>query len=157
MDWRYIWGTQFYWLCDMKTTYKNLFYTGPIHTLRFWYQEMLAYDISYIHWSHKMMVNVDYLSRIHDQLVKQHVLMAESLSLANMQYHPYVYTLHTLKTLFDCGKSTMKMSWYRGIVIDTNTLRVLYQQLGIGNLKILGLIILKKGIKTCARCNRISS
>ena len=33
---RYLWGAHFYWLCDMKTTYKIMYYTGLIHILRRW-------------------------------------------------------------------------------------------------------------------------
>ena len=40
---RYLLGTHFYWLCDMKTTNRTMHYTGPIHILRRWCQELLAY------------------------------------------------------------------------------------------------------------------
>ena len=33
MEKRYLWGTHFYWLCDMKTTNNIMNYTGPIHIL----------------------------------------------------------------------------------------------------------------------------
>ena len=35
---RYLWGTYFFWLCNMRTMY-----TGPIHILQQWCQELLAY------------------------------------------------------------------------------------------------------------------
>ena len=51
----YFWGTHFYWLCDMKTMYKILSYDGPIHTLRRWTQELLAYSFICVHRPNTMM------------------------------------------------------------------------------------------------------
>ena len=55
---RYLWGTNFFWLCDMKTTYKIMHYTGPTHTLRRWCQELLAHNFSCVHRSHNMMIEI---------------------------------------------------------------------------------------------------
>ena len=60
----------FYCLCDMKTTYKIMHCIELIHILRRWCQELLAYNISCIHRNHLMMADVNYLSRIHNELRK---------------------------------------------------------------------------------------
>ena len=80
MEKRYLWGTHFFWLCDMKTTYKIVYYTGPIHILRRWCQELLAYNFSCIHRGHDMMQDVDYLSCIKNNLIKAHLLIRDQLS-----------------------------------------------------------------------------
>ena len=41
---KYLWGTQFYWLCDCIAVKKVLEYNGSIHQLKRWYQELLAYE-----------------------------------------------------------------------------------------------------------------
>ena len=44
-----LWGSYFYWLCDMKTTYKIMHYTGYIHILRRWYKDLIVCNFSCIH------------------------------------------------------------------------------------------------------------
>ena len=80
----------------MKTTYKIMHYTGPIHVLRRWYQELLAYNFVCVHRSYLMMVGVDYLSRIHNDLIKSHVLIANQLSLSDRSARPGAYTMEML-------------------------------------------------------------
>ena len=69
----YFWGRHFYWLCDMKTVYKALTYDGPIHVIRRWSQELLAYKFTCVHRPNSMMQDVDALSRYHDPLVAKHL------------------------------------------------------------------------------------
>ena len=87
----------FYWLCDMKPTYRIMHYTGPIHILRRWCQELLAYNFSCIHRSPSMMVDVDYLSRMHNKLIKSHVSIATRLSLVDRATRPEAYSETILK------------------------------------------------------------
>ena len=92
----------------MKTTYKILHYQGPIHVLRRWCQELLAYSFSCIHRSHTMMIDVDYLSRMHDKLVKNHTMLANAWSLADRAALPCVYKSTTLEMLLSKGKYSTK-------------------------------------------------
>ena len=105
---RHLWGAHFYWLCDMKTKYKILNYQGPIHVLRRWCQELLAYSFSCIHRSHTMMVDVDYLSRMHDNLFKKHTLLANAWSLVDRAAHPCAYKSATFDLLLSKGKYSSK-------------------------------------------------
>ena len=57
----YLWGCKFYCMCDMKSLYKILDYDGPIHSLRRWSQELLAYNFETIHRPATMMKDVDAL------------------------------------------------------------------------------------------------
>ena len=104
MEKRYLWGIHFWWLCDMKTTYKILHYNGPIHILCCWCQELLSYNFSCIHRSRLMMVDVDYLSRMHNSLVKNHVLFANSVALSNRLSRPDAYEESALATMIDKGR-----------------------------------------------------
>ena len=80
----------------MKTTYKIMHYTEPIHILRRWYQELLAYNLLCIHRSHLIMVDVDYLSRMHKKLIKTHVFIANRLSLVDRETRPEAYSNNIL-------------------------------------------------------------
>ena len=99
MEKRYLWGSHFYWLCDMKTTYKIMHYTGPIHIMRRWCQELLAYSFSCLHRSHTMMIDVDYLSRMHDPLIQTHVTIANRMSLSDRAARPGAYDYDVLTSL----------------------------------------------------------
>ena len=61
----------------MKTTNNIMNYTGPIHILWQWCQEMLAYHVLCIHRSNLMMVDVDYLSHMYENLSKTHPSVRE--------------------------------------------------------------------------------
>ena len=52
---RYLWGTYFYWICDCNSMKEILEYTGIIHQLRRWSQEIFDYDFSIVHRPAKMM------------------------------------------------------------------------------------------------------
>ena len=55
----------------MKTVYKILSYDEPIHTLRRWTQQFLAYSFTCVHRPNLMMQDVDALSRYLNPLVAQ--------------------------------------------------------------------------------------
>ena len=101
-------GYTFFWLCDMKTTYRIMHYTGPIHILRRWCQELLAYNFSCIHRSHSIMVDVDYLSRMHNELIKSHVSIANRLSLVDRATRPEAYSETILDYQLQRGKYSVK-------------------------------------------------
>ena len=103
-----LWGTHFYWLCNMKTTYNILHYTGPIHVLHRWCQDLLAYSFSFIHRSYDMMVDVDYLSRMHERLVKSHTVLSNAWSLADREARPCAYKCAMLDMLLRKDKYSTK-------------------------------------------------
>ena len=98
----------FYWLCDMKPTYRIMYYTGPIHILRRWCQELLAYNFSCIHRSHSMMIDVDYLSWMHNELIKSRVSIASRLSLVDRATRPEAYSETILDYKLQRGKYLVK-------------------------------------------------
>ena len=55
----------------MNTVYKILSYDGPIHTLRRWTQELLAYSFTCVHRPNAIMQDVDALYRYLHPLVAQ--------------------------------------------------------------------------------------
>lgn len=119
---RHLWGSHSFWLCDMATTYKILYYTEPVHTLRRWYQEILAYAFAFIHQSYKMIINVDYLSRIHNGLVRQHVIIANALSFADRSARPCAYKVLTWTNALSRGKYSIKGS--QNTTFNVNTHRI---------------------------------
>ena len=92
----------------MKTTYKILHYTGLIYILQRWCQELLAYIFSCIHRSHLMIIDVDYLLRINDQLIKTHVSIAKILSLADTALRLAAYDTAVLTNILSKGKYSVK-------------------------------------------------
>ena len=74
-----------------KLHIKILFYDGPTHALRRWCQEMMVYSFSYIHRSHEITVDVNYLFRMHNPLVKAHTIVKNTFSTADRVAHPWTY------------------------------------------------------------------
>jgi len=46
---KYLWGSEFYWLCDCSGAKEILEYDGPIHQVRRWAQELLGYFFHVVH------------------------------------------------------------------------------------------------------------
>jgi len=46
---KYLWGSEFYWLCDCSGVKEILEYDGPIHQVRRWAQELLGYFFHVVH------------------------------------------------------------------------------------------------------------
>jgi hypothetical protein len=42
-DRKFLWGSEFFWLCDCSAIKEILEYDGPIHQIRRWAQELLGY------------------------------------------------------------------------------------------------------------------
>ena len=55
-----------------------------------------------------MMIDVDYLSRMHDKLVKNHTMLANAWSLADRAARPCAYKSTTLEMLLSKGKYSTK-------------------------------------------------
>ena len=61
-----------------------------------------------IHRSHLMMIDVDYLSRINDQLIKTHVSIANRLSLTYRALRPVAYDTAVLNNILNRVKYSVK-------------------------------------------------
>ena len=59
----YLWGIHFYWICDCSAVKEVVEYTGDIHQVRRWSQELLGYCFTCIHRPSRMMRDVDALTR----------------------------------------------------------------------------------------------
>ena len=103
----YFWGTHFHWLCDMKTVYKILNYDGPVHTLRRWSQELLAYSFTCVHRPNSMMQDVDALSRYHDPLVAAHISCATMYRRQDMTNRSDAYSSSVFDSLLQSNKYTL--------------------------------------------------
>ena len=110
MEKRCIWETNIFWLCGMKTTYKIIYYTGPIHILQRWCQELLAYNFSCIYRSRFMMVDVDYILCINDNLITTNMLIANCLSLSDRALRPRTYDAAFLDDILSRGWYSVKPS-----------------------------------------------
>ena len=56
-----------------------------------------------------MMIDVDYLSRMHNALIKSHVLIANQLSLADRSARPGAYSTEVLVSILQRGKYSVKL------------------------------------------------
>ena len=59
----YLWGTQFFWICDCNAVDKIANCSGPSHMLRRWNQELFACNWTSVHRNAAMMGDVDALTR----------------------------------------------------------------------------------------------
>ena len=66
-----------------------------------------------------MIVDVDYLSRMNDTLVKQHTLLANAWSIADRTARPRAYESKTLETLLHRGKYSIKYLPAQGAQVHT--------------------------------------
>jgi hypothetical protein len=46
---KYLWGSEFFWMCDCSAVKEILEYKGPIHQIRCWAQELLGYHFQVFH------------------------------------------------------------------------------------------------------------
>jgi hypothetical protein len=90
---KFLWGSEFFWLCDCSAVKEVLHYDGSIHQIRRWAQELLGYFFQVIHRPARMMRDVDGLTRHYDSnpLVKQHLQVAHQLHLADRAKRPTAY------------------------------------------------------------------
>jgi hypothetical protein len=59
---KFLWGSEFFWLCDCSAIKEILEYDGPIHQIRRWAQELLGYFFQVFHRPARMMRDVDGLT-----------------------------------------------------------------------------------------------
>ena len=88
---RYLWGKKFYWIYDCNSIKEILEYTGSIHQLRRWSQEIFAYDFIIIHRPATMMKDVDSLSRHPNLLIGQCLTHACILRSRDLHSRPFAY------------------------------------------------------------------
>ena len=105
----YLWGTTFYVLCDMKTTYRILEYDGPIHSLRRWCQELQNYHFVVFHRPATMMVDVDALNRgpYHKISTMYHAMVA-AIHKYDSIYNDKAYDIAIYNTILGKGKLNLK-------------------------------------------------
>ena len=89
---KFLWGSEFFWLCDCSAVKEILEYVGPIHQIRRWAQELLGYFFQVFHRPARMMRDVDGLTRLYENpLVSQHLHLAHQLYLADRAARPAAY------------------------------------------------------------------
>jgi hypothetical protein len=88
---KFLWGSEFYWLCDCSAVKEILEYDGPIHQIRRWAQELLGYFFQVFHRPARMMRDVDGLTRFDHPLIAQHLKIALQLYLADRAARPAAY------------------------------------------------------------------
>ena len=102
----YLWGNNFWWMCDCTAVKEILEYEGTISQICRWAQELLGYQFTVVHRSYKMMMDVDALSRRFGPLIAQHCAIAYMLHSVDVGNRPHAYdqqmfTLH--------GKAKIKL------------------------------------------------
>ena len=90
---KYLWGTTFYWICDCNSVKEVLDYSGSIHMVSRWAQELLGYNFSIIHRTWKMMVDVDALGRQYTPDIENHIAIAALLRQQDNELRPDAYRL----------------------------------------------------------------
>jgi hypothetical protein len=89
---KFLWGAEFFWLCDCSAMKEVLDYTGSIHQIRRWAQELLGYHFRIFHRPARMMRDVDGLSRrFENPLVEQHFAIASDLRSKDEAARPAAY------------------------------------------------------------------
>ena len=112
---RYLWGTRFYCMCDMKTLYKILEYDGPIHCLRRWTQELQAYDFIPIHRPAMMMKDVDALNRgPYARIITTYYAISASIRCMDQEVNGLAYGEDQFETLISKRKYSNRTSQNEG-------------------------------------------
>jgi hypothetical protein len=88
---KFLWGSEFFWLCDCSAIKEILEYDGPIHQIRRWAQELLGYFFQVFHRPARMMRDVDGLTRFDHPLVAKHLQVALQLYLDDRAARPAAY------------------------------------------------------------------
>ena len=89
---KFLWGSEFFWLCGFSAIKEILEYDGPIHQIRRWAQELLRYFFQVFHCPARMMKDIDGLTRLYENpLVATHLQVAFQLYLADHAARPAAY------------------------------------------------------------------
>ena len=88
---KYLWGRHFYILCNCMAIQEILEYSGNIHMICRWTQELLVYSFTILHRPAKMMQDVDALSRRFGKDAAYHFHIAHNLKLRDIAARPTAY------------------------------------------------------------------
>jgi hypothetical protein len=95
---KYLYGTHFWWICDYDGMRILFGYDGPIKQLRRWGQEMLGYNCTLLHRSHKLMRDVDAINRRYETgLIKTYMMKEAALYNDSLRCHPNAYAIPNLR------------------------------------------------------------
>ena len=103
----YLWGNNFWLVCDCIAIKEILEYEGTISQIYCWAQELLGYQFTAVHRSYKMMIDVDALSRRFGPLIAQYCAIAYMLHSVYIGNRPHAYD-HQMFTLH--GKTKVKVA-----------------------------------------------
>ena len=95
---KYLWGKKFYWFCDCVAVKEISEYTGNIHQLQRWYQELFGYEFAIIHRVTSMMKYVDGLGRYIDVLIHRYFAQAARMRADDVAQRPFVYSYDAFNT-----------------------------------------------------------
>ena len=98
---KYLWGCHFWWLCDCSTMKEVLEYSGTIHMVCRWAQELLRYQFRVFHQSNSMMVNVDSFIRRYEPLIAMHCMVSTILRQRDISHKPLAYDSSTFFSEFN--------------------------------------------------------
>ena len=93
-----MWVKKFYWFCDCVAVKEISEYTGNIHQLQCWSQELFGYEFAIIHSVTSMMKDADGLSRYIDVLIHCYFAQAARVRADNVVQRPFVYSYDAFNT-----------------------------------------------------------
>ena len=91
-------GKKFYWFCDCVAVKEISEYTGNIHKLQCWSQELFGYEFAIIHSVASMMKDADGLSRYIDVLIHCYFAQAAHVRADDVVQRPFVYSYDAFNT-----------------------------------------------------------
>ena len=106
---RYLWG-KFYWICDCIAVKEISEYTGSIHQLRRWSQELLRYEFVIIHCAASMIKDVDGLSRHIDVLIHRYLIQTRGMRLVDIAKRPFSYSFDSFVSCSNARRVTVSGS-----------------------------------------------
>ena len=88
---RNMYGGNCYWICDCIAVKEILEYTGSIHQIQRWSQELFNYDFAIIHRASSMMKDIDGLSRHIDIIIHHYLTQSSIMRLADIALRLFTY------------------------------------------------------------------
>ena len=84
-----MWGNKLYLFCDCVAVKEISEYTGNIHQLQRWSQELFGYEFAIIHRVASMMKDVDGLSRHIDIILHRYFAQAARMRADDVAQRPF--------------------------------------------------------------------
>ena len=94
-------GRKFYWICDCIAVKEILEYTGSIHQLRRWSQELFGCELAIIHREASIMKDVYGLSRHIHILIHRYFTQASRMRLADIAQRLFAYSFDSFISCFN--------------------------------------------------------